>query len=513
MSAMIRKKLVTDYLDESYKKYPEHIAFVDEHASMTFAQLRQEALQIAAVLSQQTVWRKPVVVFMEKGIYCIAAFMGIAYSGNYYTPIDSSMPLERIMKILDTLQPAYIITERSKQDICASIQKEGCTAEILYWGEWQRSDSDETEKMILEIRKKMIDTDILYILFTSGSTGIPKGVIISHRSVIDYTEWLADTFHFSHEDRFGNQAPFYFDNSILDIYSTLRAGSTMYIIPEKLFTFPIELMNYLKDNQISIIFWVPSALCLVANLKALGRVELPELKKVLFCGEPMPNKQLNQWRKAYPDLLYANLYGPTEITDVCTYYVVDREFEDSESLPIGIPCDNTEILVLDDSDHLVEKTGVTGELCVRGTSLGLGYYNNAEKTKDAFVQNPLNPYYPELIYRTGDLVQYNEYGELIYLSRKDFQIKHMGHRIELGEIENAVYGMEEIKTCCCVYNDKRGKIVLFFVSDTPVEQAAIKEFLKKKIPDYMIPGVVRRLDEMPMNLNGKIDRKSLMDKM
>lgn len=513
MDTIMRKKLVTDYLEESYKKYPEYTALVDENASMTFGELRREALQVAEVLHGQKIWKKPVVVFMEKGIRCIAAFMGIAYSGNYYTPIDSSMPLERIMKILDALQPACIITEQSQKNICEQLIDKGCSADFMYWEEQKKSDLQKAEEVVMEIRRKMIDTDILYILFTSGSTGIPKGVIISHRSVIDYTEWLAETFGFSHKDRFGNQAPFYFDNSILDIYSTLRAGSTMYIIPEKLFTFPIELLNYLKDNQISIIFWVPSALCLVANLKALGKVELPDLKKVMFCGEPMPNKQLNQWRKTYPDALYANLYGPTEITDVCTYYIVDREFEDSESLPIGIPCDNTEILVLDEKDCLVNRPGVTGELCVRGSSLGFGYYNNPEKTEEAFVQNPLNNSYREIIYRTGDLVQYNEYGELVYLSRKDFQIKHMGHRIELGEIENAVYGMEEIITCCCVYNDKRGKIVLFYVSDDSIDQASIKDFLKKKIPDYMIPGVIRKLDDMPINLNGKIDRKSLMEKI
>ena len=220
----------------------------------------------------------------------------------------------------------------------------------------------------------------------------------------------------------------------------------------------------------------------------------------------MPNKQLNMWRKAYPDILYANLYGPTEITDVCTYYIVDREFDDADPLPIGRPCRNTDILVLNKDNCLVAE-GEIGELCVRGVSLSYGYYNNDERTKEAFIQNPLNPYYREMIYRTGDLVKYNEYGEIVYISRKDYQIKHMGHRIELGEIENAVYSVSGIDRCCCLYHDKKKKIMLFYTASAEIPN--LKELIKDKLPDYMIPGIYRFLDNMPLNLNGKIDRVKL----
>jgi len=266
----------------------------------------------------------------------------------------------------------------------------------------------------------------------------------------------------------------------------------------------------LKENKINTIFWVPSALMVVSKLKAFRNVDLTDtLKRVLFCGEVMPNKQLNIWRKFLPDALYANLYGPTEITDACTYYIVDREFADDESLPIGIPMKNTEIMVLDDENRLVTEPGVVGELCVRGTGVATGYYKNPEKTAQAFVQNPLNDAYEEKIYRTGDLVEYNEYHELIYLSRKDFQIKHMGHRIELGEIETAVSSLPDVTMNCCLYDEKHSKIVLFL--DKNMTKDEVNSALANMVPEYMLPGKVIFMEVMPLNANGKIDRVALKE--
>ena len=245
----------------------------------------------------------------------------------------------------------------------------------------------------------------------------------------------------------------------------------------------------------------------VARLKAFQKVNLTGiLKRVLFCGEVMPNKQLNIWKHYLPDALYANLYGPTEITDACTYYIVDRAFSDDEPLPIGFPIPNTDVIVLDEKNHLVVGDQ-SGELCVRGTSLALGYYNNPEKTREAFVQNPLNPHVPELIYRTGDIVKYNERGELIYLARKDFQVKHLGHRIELGEIETAVSSVEGVELCCCLYDEEHRKIVLFL--DKPLEKVYINERISQLVPEYMFPNRVIYLECFPLNANGKIDRAAL----
>jgi non-ribosomal peptide synthetase component F len=246
---------------------------------------------------------------------------------------------------------------------------------------------------------------------------------------------------------------------------------------------------------------------MVANKDFLNNIELPHLKKVLFCGEVMPNKQLNYWRSHVPHALYANLYGPTEITDVCTYYIIDREFTDDEPLPLGYPCENTDILILDEKDNLVTEQDVQGELCVRGTSLSHGYWNNPEKTKEVFCQNPLNPHYPERIYRTGDLAHYNERGEIMFDGRKDFQIKHMGNRIELGEIETAASVLQGVETVSSDYDTDKKEIVLFYLGDASDKE--IRILLLKHLPKYMVPTRYIKLDKFPYNDNGKIDRKSL----
>lgn len=496
---------VLEWLEESSVNYADKPAICDEWESYTYKQYHDKAVGIAhAILATGMGSKKPVVVYLNKSVKVLASFMGIAYTGNFYSPIDVDMPAQRVNRILEVLEPELVITTKELQEEFDGFEYSGS---YLLYEEIAPMEKSDVVKSAME---KIIDTDLLYVLFTSGSTGMPKGVCITHRGVIDYTDWVTETFEITSGDTFGNQAPFYFDNSILDIYSTMKMGATMYIIPKILFPQPVRLLEYLKNNKINTIFWVPSALMVVSKLKAFRNVDLTDtLKRVLFCGEVMPNKQLNIWRKYLPDALYANLYGPTEITDACTYYIVDREFSDDESLPIGIPMKNTEIIVLDDQNKRVTQPGIVGELCVRGTGVATGYYKNPEKTAQAFVQNPLNDAYEEKIYRTGDLVQYNEYHELIYLSRKDFQIKHMGHRIELGEIETAVSSLPDVTMNCCLYDEKRSKIVLFLDKDMTKEE--VNNQLTNMVPEYMLPGKVIYMDVMPLNANGKIDRVALKE--
>lgn len=495
------KNSVLSWLDETAKRLPNKLALQDISGNITYQEYRSKSLAIAYKIVElnKGEMKKPIVVYLEKGKEVLVSFMGVAYSGCFYSPIDTEMPQSRVDKILEVLKPEIVITTNKLK---TNFEKFNFYGSYIIYEETICSEEDETA--VKPYTEKIIDTDLLYVLFTSGSTGVPKGVSICHRSVIDYTDWVTETFNITQKDTFGNQAPFYFDNSILDIYSCMKTGATLNIIPKKLFFQPVPLLEYIKYNKINTIFWVPSALIVVSKLKAFRNVDLSDtLKRVLFCGEVMPNKQLNIWRKFLPNVTYANLYGPTEITDACTYYIVDREFSDDEPLPIGIPMSNTDILVLNDEDKLVTDDEV-GELCVRGTSLAMGYYNNPEKTRSAFVQNPSNKAVPEIIYRTGDLVRYNEYREIIYISRKDFQIKHLGHRIELGEIETAISSLEEVTLNCCLYDEKNQKIVLFV--DAQVDRDYIKERIEKLVPEYMIPGKVIYLENMPINANGKIDR-------
>ena len=504
---------VLDYLEKTVQVFSDKIGFLDEKEEITFRDFQNNAKKIAMGIPAE--WRrKPVVIFMKKSVRELEAFMGAVYSGNYYVPVDPDSPMERILKILSVVNSEVIICDK---EYTGRLQEQlDVKVKIIPYEDCLKNEIDED--YLNEIRNHQLDTDPLYVLFTSGSTGVPKGVIISHKSVIDYTEWLIETFEFSQTTIFGNQAPFYFDNSILDIYSTLKVGAKLCIIPEKAFVFPGKLLEYLKVNKINTIFWVPSALISVANANVLSNQELPDLEKILFCGEVMPNKQLNIWRRNFPDVLFANLYGPTEITDVCACYIVDREFEDDEPLPIGKACKNMQILVLNEKDELC-RTDEVGELCVRGTGLSLGYFGNPEKTQTVFVQNPLNDAWSELIYRTGDLVKYNDRNELMYLGRKDFQIKHMGHRIELGEIETAAYSLEGIEQCCALYHDTKKQIVLFcsivdsFIADSSISDKRIYAWLKNKVPRYMLPSVIRIKEVLPLNDNGKIDRVRLKKEM
>lgn len=493
-------RIVTDYLDHSAALFPDKAAVVDQYRTVTFKTLKEEALHIAYyIIKHFRRWHAPICFYLDKNAYCISSMMGIAYSGNFYTPIDIKMPEARIEKILETLEKPLVITDRKH---LTRVQQFIGNSDVFCLEDAMDEVCDEEE--IREVTNQIIDTDVLYVLFTSGSTGNPKGVIIGHRSVIDYINWVTNTFHFNENTVLGNQAPFYFDNSILDIYSMLKTGATMYIIPQIDFAFPIKLLEYMDTHKINTIFWVPSALCLVANLKALPKRHVNSLQKILFCGEVMPNKQLNQWRREYPDALYGNLYGPTEITDVCAAYIVDREFRDDEALPMGKACCNTEILLLDENDRLITKSDIPGELCVRGTCLAYGYYNNPEKTEGAFVQNPLNHAYPEKIYRTGDLAEYNKRKELVYICRKDYQIKHMGHRIELGEIETAASSLSGVNQNCCVYDDVHHKIVMYYTG--LISEKELVKGLKSLVPDYMVPGKFILLRTIPLNLNGKMDR-------
>jgi|SRR5574344_97511 len=492
------QKNVIEYLDYTAKRHPGKIAVKDSTAEISFSELQRASFKIAIRLQLQSANSNgmPICVYIPKGCQMIESFAGISRAGFFYVPLDTRSPDTRISSIINVLNAHVVITNREHLVKLQTF----CTASIIVIEDVLGADVPNVKLIDCQI-----DTDPVYSIFTSGSTGTPKGVVVSHRGVIDYIDWAINTFHIDSTTIIGNQAPFYFDNSTLDIYLMYATGATLNIIPETCFAFPAKLIDYLNENKITFVFWVPFVLVNVANLDILAAKKPEYLKDVFFAGEVMPNKHLNYWRKYLPKCRYANLYGPTEITVDCTYYLVDREFSDDEPLPIGVPCRNSDVLILVDRRRRA-NFGEHGELCVRGSSLALGYYNNFEKTKDAFIQNPLNSHYPERIYCTGDIVYTNDRGEIMYVGRIDSQIKHNGYRIELGEIETAVLGCKLVKNCCVVYDSVNKKIVMFYESNEELNMGNFRQAILSKIPKYMLPSAYHRVEKMNINANGKIDR-------
>jgi len=496
---------VLEYLEDSERKFRDKIVFSDESKSLTYTEvlLKAKALGSSVIEKVPGSVRKPVVVFVDRKIDCLLSFLGVAYSGNFYVPLDSQMPKSNIELILNTLEPVAVIAIMSDLDFIKVNVSPGLP--IILFEESMNHEINEAA--LFKIRRDSIDTDPLYATFTSGSTGKPKGVVTNHKSVIDLTEQLVDTFHFDNQSVFGNQNPFYFDASIKDIYCTIKCGATMHVIPKRCFTFPSQLLEFLNYRQINTILWSAAAIAHVVNTNTFEKEKPAYLQKIMFSGEVMHNKNLNYWRRAMPDAMYVNLYGPTEITSVCSYYVVNKAFTDDEILPIGIPFRNTEILILNEQNKQVSGDEI-GEICVRGSCLAMGYYNNPEKTSDAFCQNPLNTSYPEIIYRTGDLARYDDERQIIFLSRKDNQVKHMGHRVELGDIEILINSLEFVDTSVCFYDHEKQKIVLIFKGGN-ADKKYILDSVKERLPKYMYPNIIIKQEELPYNLNGKIDRALL----
>lgn len=494
---------ILENLEKTVLEFPTKTAFSNGKEGVSFSEVYENSRSIGTFLANEGIYKKPVVVFMKKHPKAIVAFLGAVYGGNFYVPLDVEMPMFRIELIFKNLNPAAVICDETTKDIVDKLEFDGKSYHF------EDIISTPVNPALLDtIRENQLDVDPIYVVFTSGSTGVPKGVVACHRSVIDYIEVLTEVLEISDDSVLGMQVPLYFDACLKEMFSTLKFGATTYIIPKSLFMFPIKLVEFMNEFKINTICWVVSALTMISAFKTFDKVIPESLRMIAFGSEVFPIKQLNIWRSALPRTKFINLYGPTEATGMSCYFKVDREFVEGEVVPIGRPFRNTEIILLSDDGKLPAK-GEMGEICIRGTSVTMGYYKAFDKTSEVFVQNPLNDSFPDLIYRTGDIGKYNERGELIYVSRKDYQIKHMGHRIELGEIEVSVNMIDGISIACCIYDKKTEKIVLYYVGDIETKDVIIK--IKQMLPRYMVPNLIEKLDEMPLSPNAKIDRVYLAE--
>lgn len=506
---MVRTHLL-DCFEETIAQRSGHIAVRHNDQWINFKELGEKAQKTGAYLLSQIkeTTNTPIAVFLPKEINTIIADLGILYSSNPFMNLDVKTPKERIMNIFELVKPAAVVTSRKFAKNLPDV-----AVPVIFIDEldWERLSVDV--KSLHVRRAGLIDTDPFCLINTSGSTGTPKGVVLNHRSFFDFMAVSNERFGFDGSEILGSLSPVVFDIYDFELCMLMVNGSQLVLFDAMLAAFPARLLEQMAEAHVNFIFWVPSIMVNIANMGLLDKIALPDLKLVWFAGEVFPVKQFLVWYDRLTDTKFVNLYGPIEITLDCTYYVVNKRPDGSEPLPIGIPYRNTDILLLDHEDKPCE-VGKEGELCVRGTSLAMGYYNNPEKTAAAFTQNPLNTSYPETIYRTGDMAYVREDGNIMFKGRKDSLIKHMGYRIELGEIEHVIENdLKLVEYCCAVYKFEKKEIVLYYESEDEITDKDFRTAISKVFPAYMIPSVFIRMDELPRNTNGKIDRLMLKNRV
>ncbi len=506
---MYRKVSVIDYLEENAIKIPDKTAVSEEESSLTWLELRNKARELALSLldtAHSNDAKVPIVIFMDKSIQHVVSIYGTLYSGSFYVPVDITTPIERLNNILSTLGECRILTRRSDSE---KLIKSGYTGDFLIYEDlFENSKGNFDAPKIDHCVNGILDSDLMYIIFTSGSTGVPKGVAVRHRSVMDYIDSFMDEVGMSADDICGNQTPFYADMSLKDLFMTLASGAELCIIPTKYFSFPVKLLKYMDEKKVSYCMWVPTVYRIVAQFKALSKIRPETIRTICFSGESMQMPVFEYWKSFYPDIDYWQFYGPSEITGSCSYYKVDNTRDYSGSIPIGKPYRNTGIVLMDGDDIIpVTDTSRKGEICVYGTCLAAGYYNNPQKTDTAFTPLPSKLGYGEKMYHTGDLAYWDNDGNLIFSGRMDYQVKHMGKRIELGEIEACVESLDNIDACCCVHNKQKDALVLYYIGEPTPRELMLA--LDSKLPPYMIPTVANKVDELPQLPNGKLNRKIL----
>ncbi len=489
-------KNILAYFEQTASQYSNKVAVAYKSESVTFNELKNIAKRYAYLLEPYGI-NKPIGVFANRTIAPVECFLGVLYSHNFYVPIDPDLPEKKLRMLIEDSQFDVIIGDENNREYLLRI---GYSGKFI-------SESDLTENQYEDLSAE--SQDPAYMIYTSGSTGKPKGVLKSHGAVISYITAYDTTFSFNADEVIGNQTPLFFDAAAKDIYLMIKTGATIEIIPTELFSVTTDLIEYLNEKKITFCSWVPTAISLVAQMCPFSLVKPTALKRLFFVGEVMPMKHLNKWREFLPDVEYVNLYGQSELAGICCYYRVTKTFDNKDTLPIGQTLSNCHIYLLD-GDTVVRSAGQIGEMYIVSDALATEYYHDKDKTDASFIIKDFGDG-PERCFKTGDLAQYDEEGNLVFAARTDFQIKHMGRRIELGEIEAIAGAMDEIDRCCCLYNSEKKKIVLFaqLAKDVTMTGVQLRSKMRDIITSYMLPNKVVVLENLPLNANGKIDRQIL----
>ncbi len=510
-------------LKKSASLYPEKTAVWARGRSITYRELEEKSNQMAHLLQEYGVKKGDRVgLYFPKAVDSIVSMFGVLKAGGVYVPLDPAAPADRVSYILQNCGVRVLITNSEKRrgldkgtldelDLAIVLDADAAHSNghtVMPWSALTNYPSESSPAVTLT------ETDLAYILYTSGSTGRPKGVMLSHQNALTFVEWCAEKFRIRSEDNLSNHAPLHFDLSVFDIYNTIEAGATVYLVTEDVALFPSVLANFIESKGITVWYSVPSALVLLLLHANVTREKLAKLRIILFAGEVFPMKYLRQLVNLLPTVDFYNLYGPTE-TNVCTYYKVEAaRLESMEKLPIGIACENTEVFAVNDKDEMVTKPGDTGELYVRGPAVTYGYWADLEKTAKMVVPNRFQKNFQENMYRTGDLVSLGEDGNYYFLGRRDSMIKSRGYRIELGEIESALLSHPSVKEAAAlaIPDDivgNRIKAVISTHEAQPIKPAELQSHCAAKIPKYMIPEIIDFMEDLPKTSTGKVDRVRL----
>ncbi len=436
-------------------------------------------------------------VAAERSVQTVQAMFSVLYAGAAYVPLDISGPTARLADICAALEQPPVICTRSQLERCDALTR--LCSRVLIWEELTGQPEDAL--LLEELRKNTAPDQTMCVLFTSGSTGVPKGVVKTHRAMDRFETAFVEQFSLGEDDCWGNQSPFYFDASAKELYSAIRTGATLHILPTGLFSQPLALMRRLDELGIDTISWVPSALCIITRMDTFSAYVPKGLKRVFFVGEVFPVEHFRQWQAALPGTVFTNLYGPTETAGIACWCTLPPAFA-GDTLPIGGPLKGVTVELHAPDGGLVEQPEAQGEIWLGGPTLAREYLNDPERTAAAFVEREGRRFY-----RTGDFARRDGEGRLVFCRRADHQIKHMGHRIELGEIEARAGRCAGVDRCCCVYDAPRQRLVLFYQGSAPMKELYVE--LRRELPRYMVPARLVPCDALPCNANGKLDRTAM----